>query len=86
MMFQNELLTHLISYSIGHSKQIELPLDDEDDNDEETSTAIQESTSIYEIHKILSCDQYSIGKNVSEYIESFHMQYKNIKESSELLP
>jgi hypothetical protein len=34
----------------------------------------------------LSSDQYTIGKNVSEYIESFHMQYKNLKESSDLLP
>jgi len=40
---------------------------------EETSMAVQESTSVYQIHKILSSDQYTIGKNVSEYIESFHM-------------
>ena len=65
----------------------EFPQDDEDDqNDEEQTPAFQESSSVYQIHKILSSDQYTIGKCVSEYIESFHMQYKNIKESSELLP
>lgn len=47
--------------------------EDEDEDEEETSAAIQQSNSIYEIHKILSSDQYTIGKNVSEYIESFHM-------------
>lgn len=68
-------------------RNCELPQDnDDEDHDEETSVAIQESTSVYEIHKILSSDQYTIGKNVSDYIESFHMQYKNIKESAELLP
>lgn len=57
-----------------------------DEDEDEESTSHQESSSIYQIHKILSSDQYTIGKNVQEYIESFHMQYKNLKESSELLP
>ena len=61
--------------------------DSGDEEDEENlSAAQQESSSIYQIHKILSSDQYTIGKNVSEYIQSFQQQYKNIKESSELLP
>lgn len=60
--------------------------DDDEDEEETPSSAFQESSSVYQIHKILSSDQYTIGKSVSEYIESFHMQYKNLKESSEFLP
>lgn len=61
-------------------------IDEQDEEEDEDYNSQQESSSIYQIHKILSSDQYTIGKNVSEYIESFHMQYKNLKESSELLP
>ena len=55
-------------------------MDDEDD-DGTPSNGCQESTSVYQIHKILSSDQYTIGKSVSEYIESFDMQYVNLKEA-----
>ena len=49
------------------------PKDDEDDDDDTPSAAFQQSSSIYEIHKILSSNQYTIGKSVSDYIESFHL-------------
>jgi hypothetical protein len=61
-------------------------IDEEDDDDDEESAGFDQSSSIYEIHKILSSDQYTIGKSVSDYIESFHLQYKNLQESAELLP
>lgn len=61
-------------------------IDEEDGDQDEDSSTQNESSSIYQIHKILSSDQYSIGASVQEYISSFHMQYKNLKESSDLLP
>ena len=40
----------------------------------------------YYFHKILSSDQYSLGKKVSNFLSEFETEYKSIKESSELLP
>lgn len=38
----------------------------DDDSDEEVKHgAYNETSSLYQIHKILSSDQYSLGKNVS---------------------
>lgn len=61
-------------------------IDEEDDDDDEPSDTFKQSSSIYEIHKILSSDQYTIGKSVSDYISSFKEQYKNLNESVEFLP
>lgn len=41
---------------VDQIRNSEFPQDDDEEYDEETSAAIQESTSIYEIHKILSSD------------------------------
>ena len=40
----------------------------------------------YYFHKILSSDQYSLGKKVSNFLSEFETEYKSIKESSDLLP
>ena len=58
----------------------------EDDFDEPESASLQQSNSIYEIQKILCSSQYTIGKLVQDYLNSFYSQYKNIRESSEMLP
>lgn len=42
--------------------------EEDDDDDDEPSDTFKQSSSIYEIHKILSSDQYTIGKSVSDYI------------------
>jgi hypothetical protein len=59
---------------------------DDSDEDEGKSAGYNESSSIYQIHKILISDQYSLGRNVSQYIEAFHLQYKSMRESATLLP
>ena len=56
------------------------------EDEEEESAGFEQSSSIYEIHKILSSDQYTIGKSVSDYIESFHLQYKNLQKVLLILP
>jgi len=50
------------------------------------STQNLESSSFYEFRKILSSDQYSIGKKVAEFLVDFGNNYKSIQESAELLP
>lgn len=45
-----------------------------------------ESYSIYHFNKILSSDAYTLGKKVSDFIKDFLMNYRNVEESSELLP
>jgi len=47
---------------------------DSDDSDEESRGGIyNETSSIYQINKILSSDQYTLGKNVAQYIDCFHL-------------
>lgn len=65
---------------------IQILADNDEEEDDNPSSQLQQSNSVYEIHKILSSDSYTIGKNVSEYIESFFQQYKNVQESAEFLP
>jgi len=51
-----------------------------DDSDEESELRVgkyTETSSVYQINKILSSDQYTVGKNISEYLESFALQYKS---------
>jgi len=55
---------------------------DDDSEGEDKGHGYNETSSIYMIHKILSSDQYTLGKNVAEYIECFHYQYKSIRESA----
>jgi hypothetical protein len=45
-----------------------------------------ETSSVYHIHKVLSSDQYAVGKNIQQYLEGFHVQYRSLKESAALLP
>jgi hypothetical protein len=49
-------------------------------------TCQQESSSYYHFHKILSSEAYTLGKSVSEFIDSFFSQYRNIEESADLIP
>ena len=53
-------------------KQEDFSVEEEDDADTNASTSLQQNSSFYEIQKILCSDQYTIGKNVQEYISSFH--------------
>lgn len=40
-------------------------ISDDDSDSEQKSGAYNETSSIYQIHKILSSEQYTLGKNVS---------------------
>jgi len=59
---------------------------DRDVDETVISTQNLESSSFYEFRKILSQENYSIGKKVAEFITDFAASYKNIVESAELLP
>jgi len=51
-----------------------------DDSDEDSELRVgkyTETSSVYQINKILSSDQYTVGKNISEYLDSFQLQYKS---------
>lgn len=50
------------------------------------STQNLESSSFYEFRKILSAEQYSIGKKVAGFVTDFMANYKCPLESAELLP
>jgi len=50
------------------------------------STQNLESSAFYEFRKILTSDQYSIGKKVAGFITDFAANYKSVTESAELLP
>lgn len=45
-----------------------------------------ESYSFYEFRKILSSDQYAIGKKVAEFLRDFFETYGDIAEAAQLLP
>ena len=65
----------------------ELDLGEEESEQEVEIAASQvEANSFYHFHKVLSSVQYSVGKNVQEYLEAFCLQYRSIKESAALLP
>ena len=51
-----------------------------------TGSFHQHNQAYYHYHKILSDDSYTLGRNVDEFINSYFIQYKSTKESSELLP
>ena len=60
-----------------------------DDSDEESQLRVgkyTETSSVYQINKILSTDQYAVGSNIQQYLEAFELQYKSIQESAALLP
>lgn len=35
---------------------------------------------------MLASDQYTVGRNIQQYLEGFHLQYRSLKESAALLP
>lgn len=69
-----------------HSSQLGGAASDDGSDQENQISRFVETSSLYQIHKILSSDQYTLGKNVAEYIDAFHMQYKSLRESASLLP
>lgn len=59
------------------------------DSDEEADLKIgnfTKTSSVYQINKVLSQEQYAVGKNVQNYLRDFALQYKNLRESSAFLP
>lgn len=66
-----------------------VPIIEENNSDgEELAMSPQnlESYSFYEFRKILSSDQYAIGKKVAEFLKDFFESYGDIKASASLLP
>lgn len=77
----------LTSSSIKGAKYLQMKDDISVEVDESViSTQNLESSSFYEFRKILSSEQYSIGKKVSDFVKDFAASYKSISESAELLP
>jgi len=56
------------------------------EEEEPVMTCKIETTCYYEISRILSDQGYSLGKSVNDFLNSFPHQYRNPKESAELLP
>lgn len=84
--FTDNVLSTSMTGSKG-MKYMQMRDDTHGDIDENIiSTQNLESSSFYEFRKILSSDQYSIGKKVAEFLVDFAGNYKSIKESAELLP
>lgn len=73
----------LVNVSKNYSEVVEI---DSDDDEQDAKESQIEQNAYYQIHKILSSDQYQLGKTVHEYIEAFHLQYRSIKESADMLP
>ena len=46
----------------------------------------KQATSFYEIYKILSQENYSVGKDLAIFINEFKIKNENIEESSKILP
>ncbi|CAG9331726.1 unnamed protein product [Blepharisma stoltei] len=57
-----------------------------DEEEESTMTCKNESSSYCLFHKILSSESYTLGKSLSQFIDSFKSQYRNPNESALLLP
>lgn len=66
---------------VNHNRLISTEMDEEPE-----VTCNQEAASYYQFYKLLSSESYTLGKSLAEFFESFHNQYKNIEESSRLLP
>jgi hypothetical protein len=60
--------------------------DEDSDENEGKSVSYNDTSNIYQIHKILTSDQYTLGRNVTAYLEGFHQQYRSLRESAEMLP
>jgi hypothetical protein len=46
----------------------------------------KEATNFYEFYRILSQDNYELGKSVRDFIDNFKQKYKNINESYQSMP
>jgi len=62
------------------------PQNNGDDSSHQTSESSSKKFTYYYYHKILSSDQYSLGKKVAEFLKWFEVEYKSMKESSKQLP
>jgi hypothetical protein len=60
--------------------------EEDSDENEGKSVSYNDTSNIYQIHKILTSDQYTLGRNVTAYLEGFHQQYRSLLESAEMLP
>ena len=60
----------------GQGTQTQQTLNDDMDSDEENELRVgkyTETSSVYQINKILSTDQYAVGRNVQQYLDSFQI-------------
>jgi hypothetical protein len=67
------------------TKNVPVSIKEEEEEGSQTKSNL-ESHSIYHFNKILSSDAYTLGKKVSDFIKDFLLNYRNIEESSQLLP
>ena len=58
----------------------------EQSEDEDISGLYTKTSSIYQLNKVMSQEQYCLGRNIQKYFEDFHLQYTSVKESALLLP
>lgn len=59
---------------------------DYEEDEENTLTCKNETSSYYLFAKILSSESYTLGKSLSQFMDSFKSQYRNPQESALLLP
>jgi len=86
--FSDQMLSHSMN-NINVKTSRYVPIIEENNSDgEELAMSPQnlESYSFYEFRKILSSDQYAIGKKVAEFLKDFFESYGDIKASAPLLP
>ncbi|KAL4467787.1 hypothetical protein ABPG74_013122 [Tetrahymena malaccensis] len=67
------------------SEEDEIQNQDED-NEASSNPFTLESTANYMFQKILCAQAYGVGKKVSEFINDFQNNYRNVEESAQLLP
>ena len=46
--------------------------EEDSDGEEGRSVSYNDTSNIYQIHKILTSDSYTLGRNVTSYLEGFH--------------
>jgi hypothetical protein len=58
----------------------------DEDNNSLVDNSNKEASNFYEFYRILSQENYDLGKSVRDFLDSFKLKYKNIEESKRIVP
>jgi hypothetical protein len=73
--------------AVGASKSTRLTYENlSNEEDETVITCKHESSSYYQFHKILSSENYTLGKTIADFSKAFSELYRNPEESVNMLP